>query len=339
MKALVKQKSGFDQMQVIEVEEPKCGPDDVKVEIAFTGICGTDLHIFHDTFKSYPPVILGHEASGVIVEVGDHVSPSRLGERVAILGSTEKTCGFCENCKQGYYMFCATRRGMGHGVNGSFTKYVVIGSDLTYRLPDHISLEIGSLAEPLACVVQALEELGPITSGSDVLLTGPGPIGLLSIALLVHKGCSVTVIGTESDSERLTIALELGATNIVNLSADKSNEQLKGVSFDYTVDCSGVPSAIQTCLEFCKPRGSHFQIGIVGKKFELDYDVILYKQLNVHGSLAHSFSSWEKVMKLFEQNKINLQPLITHTYPLEKWREAFELCEEKKGGKVLITYQ
>jgi len=338
MKALVKERPGFDQMSVVQVEEPQCGPRDVKVEIAFTGICGTDLHIFHDTFKSYPPVILGHEASGVIVEVGEEVSENRIGERVTLLGSTEKTCGHCENCRLGYYMFCPTRRGMGHGVNGSFTKYVVIRSDVAYQLPDHISLEIGAMAEPLACVVQALEELSPITSGSKVLLTGPGPIGLLSVALLVHKGCSVTVVGTESDKTRLEIALELGAKDTINISEVDIVQELEGVTFDFTVDCSGVPSAIHTCLTFIKPRGSHFQIGIAGKSFTFDYDLILYKQISLFGSLAHSYQSWDKVMRLFEQNSLYLAPIITDNYSIDDWRNAFQLCEDKQCGKVLLTY-
>src|ERR1700756_1938396 len=127
MKALVKYASGEGNVEIREVEEPRCGDDQVKLEIAYCGICGTDIHVLHDTFRNYPPVILGHEFSGTVVEVGRNVNHhAALGERVTGLGATAVTCGQCEYCLSGYFIFCSNRRGMGHGVNGAFTRYVVM---------------------------------------------------------------------------------------------------------------------------------------------------------------------------------------------------------------------
>lgn len=342
MKALLKSKPGFGNVDLEDMPEPDCPADLVKIEVRFTGICGTDLHVYHDTFKNYPPVILGHEFSGVIAEVGADVEKVKVGDRVTVLGSTAITCGSCSYCKRGYYMFCSERRGMGHGTDGSFTKYVLVREDMVYRVPDNLSLEEAALAEPLACAVQAIEELTPIQVGDTVLLSGPGPIGLICLSLLAMKGCKVIVAGTSADHVRLEIARELGADIIV----DVSNEDLQSVvmketdgqGVDVTVECAGVGPSINSSLKALKNLGKHIQVGIVGKEITMDYDVILYKQIQLFGSLAHSMQTWDRVMQLLEQQKINLKPIITHKMPLTKWEKAFDLCEQKTCGKVLLSH-
>lgn len=342
MKALIKKQKGVGNLELGILEEPTCKENQVKIEVAYTGICGTDLHILHDTFKSSPPVVLGHECSGVVVEVGGQVKKFSIGDRVTVLGSTQGTCGKCFHCKTGCYMFCEYRRGMGIGVNGSFTKYVCIEEDVVYKLPDYISLKEGALAEPLACAVQAIEELTNIKSGDVILLSGPGPIGLICLSLLVMKGCKVIVSGTNVDNDRLNIAKELGADRIVNVQTENLQdvifEETNGTGVDITIDCSGAPAAINMCFEHVKKLGKHIQVGIVGKEFQFNFDTILYKQMSVYGSLAHSISTWNRVMKIYQQNKINLKPIITHVMSLENWENAFQLCEEKQCGKVLIKY-
>src|SRR6202030_3641460 len=129
MKALVKYASGDGNVEIREVEEPPCGDSEVKLEIAYCGICGTDLHVLHDTFRNYPPVILGHEFSGTVVEVGRNATCVHVGERIAGLGATAVACGQCPYCQTGNFMFCLSRRGMGHGVNGALTRVVILRAD------------------------------------------------------------------------------------------------------------------------------------------------------------------------------------------------------------------
>ncbi|UUZ84700.1 alcohol dehydrogenase catalytic domain-containing protein [Paenibacillus sp. P26] len=188
MKALMKMKPGHGNVQIHPMEEPACTDQTVKIEVHYTGICGTDLHILHDTFKNYPPVVLGHEFSGIVTETGKDIKRLRVGDRVTVLPSTAVTCGECSYCRQGFYMFCPDRRGMGHGVHGSFTKYVVVREDMVYSVPDHVPLEVAALSEPLACVVSALEELAQLQAGDQVLISGPGPIGLLCLTPLAGRG-------------------------------------------------------------------------------------------------------------------------------------------------------
>lgn len=342
MKSLVKTKSGFGNVNLIVTPEPSCPTDKVKIEVHYTGVCGTDLHIYHDTFKSYPPVVMGHEFSGIVAEVGKDTQNVKVGDRVTVLGSTAITCGSCHYCKTGYYMFCSERRGMGHGVDGSFTKYVVVRDDMVYNIPDNVSLEEAALSEPLACAVQAIEELTPIQIGDTVLLSGPGPIGLICLSLLAVKGCKVIVAGTSADKARLEIANRLGADVIVNVSEEDLQaiiiKETKGLGVDVTVECAGVGSSINSSLKALKELGKHIQVGIVGKEIMMDYDVILYKQIQLFGSLAHSIKTWDRVIQILEQKKVNLEPIITHKLPLEEWKAAFNMCEEKECGKVLLSH-
>ena len=175
MKALVKYASGEGNVDIREVEEPRCGDNQVKLEIAYCGICGTDIHVLHDTFRNYPPVILGHEFSGTVVEVGRNVNHhAAIGERVTGLGATSVTCGQCEYCLSGYFIFCSNRRGMGHGVNGAFTRYVIMRPDQLYRIPENFALDEAAMSEPFAAVVQAVTEItnvriGDCRSSSTVL--------------------------------------------------------------------------------------------------------------------------------------------------------------------------
>jgi L-iditol 2-dehydrogenase len=342
LKALVKVQAGVGNVSLVDINDPACPADKVKVEVKYTGICGTDLHIYHETFKNYPPVIMGHEFSGIVSEVGSNITKVKVGDRVTVLGSTALTCGDCHYCKTGHYMFCSNRRGMGHGVDGSFTKYAVVREDMIYKLPDHVSLEEAAMSEPLACAVQAIEELTTIHVGDTVLLSGPGPIGLICLSLLAVKGCKVIVAGTSSDSLRLKIAKELGADIVVNI--DEQNldtiiqQETKGLGVDVTVECAGAGPSIKSCLKALKKLGRHIQVGIAGKEITLDFDLILYKQIKVYGSLAHSMKTWDRVIQILEQKKVNLTPIITHKLPLSEWEDAFQLCEHKQCGKVLLSH-
>ncbi|WP_248930236.1 zinc-dependent alcohol dehydrogenase [Paenibacillus hamazuiensis] len=343
MKALVKTHPGPGNVELIDIPEPKIRPDvGVKIEVKYTGICGTDLHVYHDTFKNYPPVTLGHEFSGVVVEVGSAVQRVKPGDRVAVNPSTAVVCGSCEYCLQGYYMFCPIRRGMGHGVNGAFTKYVAVREDQVYPLPDHVSLEEAALAEPLACAVQAIEELTDLHAGDVVLLSGPGPIGMLCLQLLTAKGCRVIVAGTGQDRMRLRLALRLGASLAVDVTAEDLQaivlRETGGLGVDAAVECAGAGASVVACLEAVRRLGKHIQVGIIGKDVTLPFDTVLYKQLQVVGTLAHSQKTWARVIKLLHQRKLALTETVTHRLPLSRWKEAFELCERKQGLKVFLSY-
>lgn len=342
MKAVVKTQPGPGNVSLEDMPEPELVPGGVKIRVAWTGICGTDLHVFHDTFRNYPPVILGHEFSGIVEEIDEGVRTVRPGDRVTVLPSSAVVESEDPFWREGYYMFCRGRRGMGHGVHGSMARAVVVREDQVYPLPESVTLEEAALAEPLASAYQPICELAVFRPGEQVLLSGPGPIGLLCLILLVRQGCQVLVAGAGDDGPRLELARRFGAAEVVDVSREDLSERIASFSgvagMDHAVECAGAPASVAACLKAVKPMGQHVQVGILGRPMELDFDLILYKQLRVIGSLGHSLKTWRAVMRLLEQRTLDLKPVITHQLRLDEWEKAFKLCQDKEGAKVLLQY-
>lgn len=343
MKALVKYAPGNGNLDILDVEEPICGENQVKVEIAFCGVCGTDIHVMHDTFRNYPPVILGHEFSGTVVEIGRGVSGVTRGERVAVLGATAVMCGQCQYCLSGRFIFCKNRRGMGHGVNGAFTQYVVVRPDQLYRIPPEFSLAEAAISEPFAAAVQAVTEVTQVRIGETALISGPGPIGLLCLKLLVAEGVKTIVAGAAGDDDRLEAARRFGAAAIVNLGErklmDAVLEETSGAGVDVALECAGHPSSVRGCLEALRPLGRYTQVAICGRDIEFPIDQIFYKQLIVSGSVCYTAKTWDRVMKIYAQGKLRLDDLISVKLPISDWQTAFGLCMDRKALKVLMYPQ
>jgi L-iditol 2-dehydrogenase len=340
MKALVKFAPGEGNLDILDVAEPVCGPLQVKVEIAFCGVCGTDLHVMHDTFRNYPPVILGHEFAGTVAETGREVRGVAIGDRVTVLGATAVTCGVCRYCREGRFIFCPDRRGMGHGVNGAFTRYVVVRPDQLYRIPEHFTLEEAAISEPFAAAVQAVTEVTQVRIGETALVSGPGPIGLLCLKLLVAEGVKTIVAGAAGDELRLAAAREFGASLTVDTTerdlADAIREATGGAGVDVALECAGHPASVRGCLEALRPMGRYTQVAICGREIQFPIDRIFYKQLTVTGSICYTARTWERMMRIYEQGRIRLHDLISVKLPIDDWRTAFDLCADRKALKVLM---
>jgi len=340
MKAVVKFAPGEGNVDVLEVEEPACGEHQVKLEIGYCGVCGTDIHVFHDTFRNYPPVILGHEFSGTVVETGRDVLSVKKGDRVVGLGATAVTCGECSYCRAGRFIFCSRRRGMGHGVNGALTRYVVMRPDQLYRIPEEFSLEEAALSEPFAAAVQAVTEVTEVRIGETALVSGPGPIGLLCLKLLAAEGIKTLVAGASGDDERLTAALRIGAAAVVNVSKESLTdfiaEETRGAGVDVALECAGHPASVRGCLDSLRPMGRYTQVGICGRDMQFPIDQVFYKQLMIRGSICYTAQTWDRMMRIFEEGRIRLHDLVSSTLPISEWRRAFDLCTDKKVLKVLM---
>ena len=340
VKALVKYASGNGNVAVMEVDEPVCREDQVKVEVAFCGVCGTDLHVLHDTFRNYPPVIMGHEFAGAVVEVGSGVTGVAQGDRVTVLGASTVTCGECSYCRSGNFVFCAARRGMGHGVNGAFARYVVARKDQLFRLPEGFSLAEAALSEPFAAAVQAVAEVTKVRIGDTALISGPGPIGLLCLKLLAAEGVKTIVAGAAGDSARLEAARRIGAAATVCTSErnllDAVREETGGAGVDVAFECAGHPDSVRGCIEALRPLGRYTQVAICGREIPFPIDGVILKQLTVAGSLCYTVRTWERVMRIFAQGKVRLDDLISAKLPLSEWEAAFGLCVEKRALKVLL---
>jgi len=231
---------------------------------------------------------------------------------------------------------------MGHGTHGSFTKYAVVREENAYEIPPGVSIEEAALTEPFAAAVQAIEELTTFNIGDAVLVSGPGPIGLLCLLLLVRRGCRVIVAGTQLDPLRLDLAKKLGAVAVVDVTRDDLrevvNQETHGRGVDCVIEAAGSPASVATCLEMVKRMGKYIQVGIIGKPYEANFDTLLFKQIQYFGSVGHSRKTWDRVMTILAHQTINLKPLITNKLPLSKWKEGFDLCQKKQGVKVLLYY-
>ena len=340
MKAVVKYAPGSGNIDVRDVDEPACGPGLVKVQVAFCGVCGTDLHVLHDTFRNYPPVILGHECAGTVIEVGSGVNGVAVGEPVTVLGATAVTCGRCAYCRSGYFIFCPQRRGMGHGVNGAFARYLVVRPDQLYRLPDGMSLEAGALSEPFAAVVQAVTEITQVRLGETAVVSGPGPIGLLCLKLLVAEGIRTIVAGTPPDADRLAAATRFGAAHVVNVGERRLGEAIRemtrGAGADVAFECSGHPDSVRGCLDSLRPMGRYTQVGICGRDIQFPMDQVFYKQLTVRGSITYTAATWSRMMNIFAHSNLRLDELVSTTLPITEWRRAFDMVEDRSALKVLL---
>ena len=340
MKALVKHGPGDGNVDILDVEEPTCGDQQVRLEVAFCGVCGTDIHILRDTFRNYPPVILGHEFAGTVVEIGKSVTGISLGDKVAGLGATAVTCGRCQYCLSGNFMFCSSRRGMGHGVNGAFARLVVMRPDQLFRVPETLSLEEASLSEPFAAAIHAVTEMTQVRIGDIALVSGPGPIGLLCLKLLVAEGVTTIVAGAPGDNTRLEAAQRFGAAMVVNVGErgllDAVREMTDGRGVDVALECAGHESSVRGCLEALRPMGRYTQVGICGREIRVPIDQIFYKQLNFSGSVCYTAGTWARMMKIYAQGRVRINDIVSNKLPISEWRTAFDLCTGKQGLKVLM---
>lgn len=341
MKALVKYAKGNGNMEIRDVPEPKPGPGQVKIEVKAAGICGSDLHIYHDdiAIPLNPPVVTGHEFCGVVVEVGEGVTAWKPGDRV-----TSETafsfCGKCHYCITGYYNLCNERRTLGYWYNGAFAKYTVVPQERVHVLSDSIDFISGALLEPLACVTHAVLELTTITVGDVVLVVGPGAIGLATLQVAKAQGATVVVSGTSIDKERLEMAKKLGADYTINVQEEDLQkfiwELTKGRGVDVVLECSGVARAADDALKVIKKQGQFTQIGLFGKPITIDFERICFKELKVTGSLGSRWTSWEKAIQLVEQGKVRTKPLVSHEMPITEWEKAFRMFENKEGLKLVL---
>jgi len=338
MKAIVKTASGYGNVVLKEMPEPTPGTGQVKIKVGAAGICGSDIHIFDADIKipMKPPVIIGHEFAGTVDALGEGVEGLSPGDRVTS-ETAASTCGVCRHCRTGRYNLCDDRRGTGYWFDGAFAKYCVVPAERVHVLPQDVDIDSAALCEPLACCVHGVNELTGISAGERVLLTGPGPIGLLSLQLAKAEGGVVIVCGTSRDETRLKKAAELGADRTVNIEKEDLSSVLKSTGEpDVVLECSGAPAAAELGLSMVRKGGKYTQIGLFGHPIEIDFEKIAYKELIVKGTFSQKWTAWHTALDLLSQGKVQTAPLISDVLPLEQWELGFEKHRNKQGLKIVF---
>lgn len=342
MLAVRKLARGVGNVGLAEVAEPAAGPGEVVIRVAAAGICGTDIHIWLDEFATEPPVTIGHEVAGVISAVGEGVSGWSVGDRV----TTETyfhTCGHCLHCRRGRPNLCRERRSLGSRADGAFAGYLLTPARNLHRIPAALGLEAASLTEPLACVVHGVVDTAGVRAGDRVAIAGPGPIGLLALQVCIASGARVVMLGTAADAGRLELARSLGAAGTIDVGTGDSLADQVATAFgdadeaDVVIECSGAPPAADTLLAIAARGGRFCQVGLYGRRVEVDLDTVCYKELTVTGSNATVPTAWPRALRLLADGSVDAAALITHRYPLAAWEEAFATARSKAGVKVLLT--
>lgn len=343
MKAVVKRKAEKGAEFVENFPIPKPGPKEVLVKIKATAICGTDIHIYDWSEWAQGagikfPLVLGHECSGEIIEVGNEVKESKIGDYVAC--ETHIFCGTCFQCKNGTPHICQNLKAFGAYIDGCFAEYTVLPEKCIYKIPDTISPEIGALLEPLGPALRACMELQ--LTGDIVAIIGCGPIGLLSLASAKAMGAS-KIIAIDVIEDRLKLAKDMGAYLVLN---PKNNSDIvgeimnitDGIGVDSFIEASGNIDAINQGFKYLRKGGKIAFVGLPSKKLEINLiSDIVFKEakiIGIHG--REIFRTWTKMVNMLTNGNLNISPIITNIMPLEKYQEAFQLLDEGCGCKIVL---
>ena len=342
MKALVKTKKGVGHIEVRDVPEPQPGPGEAKIRVAACGICGSDIHVRHDTFPYWPPVILGHEFTGTIVALGPDCRRFKEGDRVVAEPHT-RACGQCYLCRTGNIQICPEKRSPGWGIDGGMAEYICYPERLLHRIPDNMTWDQAAIVEPTANIVTDLIERTGVMPGDFVVVQGPGPIGLLAAIVARAAGArEVALIGTPGDlALRLKKAAELGFARRVNVGETNAAEAILdwtgGIGADVVVECSGAPKAIAGTVDLVRKKGRICVIGLTGgRNVELAWDKFAFKVVDVIFNLSTSYTSWDRSIHLIAGG-MPAEKVITHRGPIEQWEALFDAVENLQALKALIV--
>lgn len=340
MQALCKQKKGPGHMSLVDLPEPKPSRGQVQIAVQAAGICGTDIHIRHDTFPYRPPVVLGHEFSGTISAVGAGVEGLAVGDRV-MSETTGVLCGTCPFCQRGETNNCMNRSVYGVHMNGGFAEYVAVRREAVHSLPQNVDFVAGAMAEPLAVCVHALIERTKVSAAQVVLITGPGPIGLLAAMVAKAQGATVIVAGIARDAARLKLAAEVGADLTVAVDQEDLAQKIRPLGqrqggVDLTVEASGAPAAVADAYQCTRKGGTIVQLGLFDGPITVDYAQIAFREFNVIGSFAHTWSSFDRALDLMARKIVNIEPLVSGIVALDQWKNAFGRLERGDGVKILL---
>jgi threonine 3-dehydrogenase len=340
MLALVKTAPG-PGLELREVPEPVVGINDVLVRVHRTGICGTDLHIASwDAWAAktiVPPLVVGHEFVGEVVEVGSNVADFAPGDLVS--GEGHVVCGRCRHCLAGRRHLCAKTVGLGVGRDGAFAEYVAIPMANVWHHWPGIDPEVAAIFDPFGNAVHTA--LAFPVLGEDVLITGAGPIGLMAAAVVRHAGARFVVV-SEPNPLRRAIAERMGATVTVDPRerdlADVQRELGMVEGFDVVLEMSGNPAAIRTAVDNMAHGASMAILGIPTEDISLDVNEIVFKLLTIRGIYGREmYETWYK-MTVMLQSGLDISPVITHRFSFRDHEAAFAAARSGDAGKVIMDW-
>ena len=335
--AVVNFASDRGSVELREVSVPDIGPDDVLLEVANVGVCGSDLHQWtgdHSWPVNYP-VVLGHEFGGTIVAAGDSVTGWNEGDRVV-----SETAAIIDPdspmTRRGLYNLDPSRKGFGYGVNGAMTRFVRVPARILHRLPNSLSFEQACLTEPCCVAYSAVVKNARIEPGDRVVVLGPGTIGILCAALARLCGAEVVVVGLPADRARLDVAKQYGCETIMGDARDWALDR-DGLGCDGVVDAAGASATLRIALELVRPAGWIAKVGWGPQPLGFSLDPLVQKNVTLQGSFSHNWPIWERVIALLSSGQLDVQPIIGGVWPLEQWHDAFEQMHTGQVVKSVLA--
>jgi len=328
-------------IEIKEIPNPKFKKDELVVKVKAASICGTDIHVYEwKADNRYQwiklPLVLGHEFSGVVEQVGKS-SRYRIGQRVVV--DPVISCGGCEFCLEGLPNLCINRQTIGLNLDGGFAEYVSVPQKNLIDLPKELSFEEGACIEPLGVAVRALENSN-FKPGDKVLIFGPGPIGLMAMQIFINSGArEVIVVGTGKDELRLKKALELGAT-IINIDDSTANDKFLSLkdrgSVDIVVDFSGSVLVFQKAIEIVKPAGQIILGSIYNGISKVDLTSMVRKEIKLATVHSRVYRTWRRAIDFVRTGKVDLKKIITNRFDLCNADKALIKAQNKTEGKIIL---
>ncbi len=343
MKALVKTQPGKGFMEIKTVADPEPEQDEVLIKIEAAGICGSDVHFYDGSLTHCkPPVILGHEFSGEILQIGAAVTRYSVGDRV-VSEPHKGGCGLCRFCQTGQTEVCPDKRAIGYKIDGAFAPYITMPEASLHRIPNHLAFEHAALAEPLAVVVKGVLERSRVNPEDFVVILGCGPVGLLAANAVKAEGArGVMITGTDQDeSTRLNAARQMNIDHVLNIQQENLKEAVSdltgGLGADLVVEACGVEAAIHQAFDVIRTDGRIAAIGHTGREFlSVPWEMGLHKAARVTWSFSSNWSSWERAVSMLSGKKIEADQIVSHTFPLKEWEAAFAALERLEAIKALL---
>lgn len=340
MKAIVKAKAE-PGVWMEEVEKPKPGRGQVLIKVRKTAICGTDLHIYKwDEWaqKTVPvPCVIGHEFVGEVAELGEDVKGFSVGDRVS--GEGHLVCGICRNCRAGKRHLCRNTQGIGYDTTGAFSDYFVMTAENVIKLSDDITDDVAAILDPFGNAVHASLHFDMV--GEDVLITGAGPVGIMSAAIARHVGARYVVI-TDVNEARLKLAKKVGVDRAINPTKTSLQDVMKDLGmtegFDVGLEMSGNATAFKDMLDAMNYGGAISYMGIPPEDFAINWHKVVFKSLTIAGIYGRRmFETWYKGLAML-QGGLNITPVITETYPATDFQEAFDSMVAGESGKIVLDW-
>ena len=341
MRAIVKTQAA-QGAEIREVPVPVPGPGEILLKVKRAGVCGTDLHIWAwDRWaqsRMKPPVTIGHEFVGEVIELGPGVTSATLGDLVSC--ESHVVCQTCLSCRTGNGHVCENTKILGVDINGGFAEYVAVPAVNAWHVPPNIPIEMAACMEPCGNAVHTAFA-GPL-SGCNIAVTGCGPIGLFAIGVARAAGAA-RVFASDVSAYRLDLARKMQADAVIDSSkenfVERVHELTHGRGLDGVLEMSGHPAAMRDGLAALRMGGRMSMLGLPTEPFELDWNrLVIFKGITLHGIIGRRmYDTWYQMDQLMGSGRLDIRPAITHVMDMEKFDDAIALLREGKAGKVVLV--